>query len=276
MILLVGDGRRADVVHAIAQVEPLLRELTDAVVVDLDQTFDPAVKKPQLVINFGGDGSILRIAGRLGLNQVPLLGVNFGRFGFLAEYELPELLLRVKDAVAGRLPTRQSLLLRVTVESPAGRAERFVVNDVVMQRAPNNRMAHVYALHDGEELADYYGDGLIVSTPIGSTAYNLAAGGALLHPMLDALILTPMCPHSLTLRPMVIPASGKLELVLKGDDVISITMDGEGTTELKGGDRVVIERSPVPMTLVAHPERSYYGTLRLRFHWAKRSTVSRP
>lgn len=275
MILLVGDSHRSDVVHAIAQVEPLLRELED-VVVDLDQRHDLVKHPPRLVINFGGDGSILRAAGRLGERQVPLLGVNFGKFGFLAEYELPELLVNLDKVVNGDLPTRQSLLLNVTITHGSERIERVVVNDVVLQRAPDKRMSHVFAHYDGALLADYFGDGLIVSTPLGSTAYNLAAGGALLHPELSALILTPMCPHTLSLRPLVLPAGGMLELRIEGEDTLTITMDGEGTTNLNGGDVVQLRKSAAPLTLIAHPTRSYFDTLRLKFDWSKRTTVSRP
>ncbi|MBZ0135801.1 MAG: NAD(+)/NADH kinase [Planctomycetes bacterium] len=275
MIVLVGDSGRPDVVHAIAQVEPLIRELAGEVLVDLDQRIDLADVSPDLVINFGGDGSILRAAGRLGERQVRLLGVNFGKFGFLAEYELPELLVNLEKAVKGDLPTRQSLLLKVAIEQDGRRVERVVVNDVVLQRAPDNRMAHVYAYYDDALIADYFGDGLILATPLGSTAYNLAAGGALLHPELQAVILTPLCPHTLSLRPLVVLVAGVLELKLEGEDSLSITMDGEGTMQLKGGDKVEVRHAAMPMTLVAHPTRTYFDTLRLKFDWSKRTTVSR-
>src|SRR5690606_34701449 len=143
-----------------------------------------------------------------------------------------ELLVNLDKAVKGELPTRQSLLLKVAVEQDGQRSERVIVNDVVLQRAPDTRMAHVYAYQDGALVADYFGDGLILGTPLGSTAYNLAAGGALLHPELAALILTPLCPHTLSLRPLVVPAAGVLELRLEGDDSLSVTMDGEGTLQL--------------------------------------------
>jgi len=276
MILLVGDSKRADVRHAIAQVEPLLRDLDDHVVVEHEQPHDNYKQPPRLVINFGGDGSILRAAGRFGPHKVPLLGVNFGKFGFLAEYELPELLVHLDKAVRGELPTRQSLLLDVTVHKGRRHTRRVVVNDVVLQRAPDKRMAHVFAWHNGGLIADYFGDGLILSTPLGSTAYNLAAGGALMHPQLDSLILTPLCPHTLSLRPLVVPASGVLELRIEGDDTLTITMDGEGTVDLGGGDRVEINKSPMPLTLVTHPTRTYFDTLRRKFDWSKRTTVSRP
>lgn len=143
MILLAGDGSRADVRHAIAQVEPLAREHADSVLVDLDGKADLDCHHPSLVINFGGDGSLLRAVRRLGARQVPVLGVNFGKFGFLAEYELPELLVRLADAVQGRLPTRQSLMLKVTVHSGGRRDEVIVLNDIVLLRAPEIGRAHV-------------------------------------------------------------------------------------------------------------------------------------
>jgi NAD+ kinase len=276
MILLVGDGQRSDVVHGIRQVEPLAKELTDSVVTDLDGKLDIASSPPALVVNFGGDGSIIRVAGRLGLNQVPILGVNFGKFGFLAEFELPELLVQLKDAIGGKLPTRESLLLKVRVTHGSESSERIVVNDVVLQRNPASGMAHVEATYNDESIATYYGDGLIVSSPLGSTAYNLSSGGPLLYPHLDAICLTPMCPHTLTIRPLTLPAQGRLTLRIQDGDEITVTSDGEGTQTLCGGDTVEIERAPVPMVLVSHPTRSWFDTLRLKFHWSKRTAYMRP
>lgn len=275
MMLLVGDGQRSDVVHGIRQVEPLARELIENVVVDLDGSVDLTKTPPKLVINFGGDGSIIRVAGRLGLRQVPILGVNFGKFGFLAEFELPELLVQLKDAIDGQLPTRESLLLQVKINTKSGSSERIVVNDVVLQRNPDSRMPRVEATYNGESVATYYGDGLIVSSPLGSTAYNLSSGGPLLHPHLDALCLTPICPHTLTVRPLTLPAQGKLSLRIHEDDETTVTMDGEGTQTLTGGDTVEIERASVPMVLVSHPTRNWFDTLRLKFHWSKRTAYLR-
>ncbi|MBK9973179.1 MAG: NAD(+)/NADH kinase [Planctomycetes bacterium] len=276
MILLAGDGSRADVKHGIAQVEPLLRELTDEVLVDLDQSADLEKLHPALVINFGGDGSLLRAVRRLGARQAPVLGVNFGKFGFLAEYELPELLVRLKDAVDMRLPTRQSLMLKVTLRQGRKTSETIVLNDIVLLRAPDDRMPTVHVSAGSRDVASYYGDGLIVSTPLGSTAYNLSAGGPLLHPNLDALVITPICAHTLSIRPLVLPAQDPILLELEQSDAITATMDGQGTIKLQAGDCVSIERSPVPMTLVAHPTRSYFDTLRLKFDWTKRTARSRP
>lgn len=276
MILLVGDGSRADVTHGIAQVEPLARELAGDVLVDLDQSVDVEKHQSSLVINFGGDGSLLRAVRRLGVHQVPVLGVNFGKFGFLAEYELPELLVRLEDAVKGRLPTRQSLMLKVTVRHGKRKEDVIVLNDIVLLRAPEERMPTVHVSARGAEVASYYGDGLIISTPLGSTAYNLSAGGPLLHPNLDALVMTAICPHTLSIRPLVVPATVPMLIELHQGDAITATMDGQGTMTLKAGDTLTIEKAPVPMTLVAHPTRSYFDTLRLKFDWTKRSSISRP
>lgn len=277
MILLVGDGSRADVVHGIAQVEPLVRELaSESVLVDLDRSIDLAQNPPRLVFNFGGDGSILHIAGRLGALQVPILGVNFGKFGFLAEYELPEVLVRLEEALAERLPVRHSLMLRVTIRAGQNTLESWAVNDVVLQRPPDGRMSDIHARQDEALIASYYGDGLIVSTPLGSTAHNLSAGGPLLHPELEALVLTPICAHTLSIRPLTVPAGLPLSLSVNEGDSVCVTMDGRGAQRLQGGDEIRIEKAPLPLTLVAHPTRSYFDTLRRKFGWSERSASHGP
>ncbi|MCC6572644.1 MAG: NAD(+)/NADH kinase [Planctomycetes bacterium] len=275
MILLVGDGKRVDVVHAIAQVEPLVREYARDVVVDLDGGHNFKRKLPKLVINFGGDGSILHIARRLGEKQVPILGVNFGKFGFLAEFELPDLLVRLKEALALKLPMRKSLMLQAAIERAGKRTVRSAVNDVVFQRAPDGRMSTVHVAHDGAELAAYVGDGLVVATPLGSTAHNLSAGGPILHPEMDAIVLTPICAHTLSIRPLALPAGGALKFWVEPGDAITLTLDGMDTVELSGKDVVEVRRAKQPITLVAHPSRSYFDALRLKFGWTARSVVPR-
>ncbi|KAA0217771.1 NAD(+)/NADH kinase [bacterium] len=270
MILLVGDGKRADVVHGIAQVEPLLRERASDVVVDLDGRVDLTRQPPRVVFNFGGDGSILHIARRLGDHQVPILGVNFGKFGFLAEFELPDLLVRLDDALAGRLPSRRSIMLKAEISCAGAVRERLAVNDVVLQHLPDGRMSTVHARYSGADIATIVGDGVVVSTPLGSTAHNLSAGGPILHPEVDAIVLTPICPHTLSLRPLTLPAGGKLELWVDAGDSIRLTMDGQGSETISGGDRITITRAARHITLVTHPSRSYFDTLRLKFGWSSR------
>ncbi len=275
MILLVGDGKRADVVHAIAQVEPLVREHARDVVVELDCSHNFAKKAPKLVLNFGGDGSILHIARRLGAHQVPILGVNFGKFGFLAEFELPDLLVRIKEALDLKLPMRRSLMLQVDVHRGGKTVRHLAVNDVVLQRSPDGRMSTIHVSRDGAELAAYTGDGLVVSTPLGSTAHNLSAGGPILHPEMDAMVLTPICAHTLSIRPLALPAGGVLKFWLDGDDSVNVTLDGQDTVKLAGDDYVEVRRADQPITLVAHPTRSYFDALRAKFGWTSRAVVSR-
>lgn len=275
MIVLVGDGKRADVVHGIAQVEPLVRELASDVAVDLDASLDLQRKVPKLVINFGGDGSILHVARRLGGQPTPILGVNFGKFGFLAEFELPDLLVRLKDALSFSLPLRRSLMLAVEVRRADTVEKHIAVNDVVFQRSPDGRMSTVHVTRDGAELATYTGDGLVVSTPLGSTAHNLSAGGPILHPEMDAIVLTPICAHTLSIRPLALPAGGVLKFRLARGDSINMTMDGMGARVLSSDDSVEIRRAAHPITLVAHPTRSYFDALRAKFGWTSRGGVSR-
>lgn len=276
MIHLVGDGQRVDVVKGIEQVEPLVRELTSDYVVDLDRTLDFSGGLPDLVINFGGDGSILYVASKLGEHQVPILGVNFGKLGFLTEFELPDLLVQLEDAIAGELATRESLMLKAMVTVGGTTTEHFVVNDVVLQRSPDGRMSNIQTTFNGNEIASYLGDGVIVSTPLGSTAHNLSAGGPLMEPSMDVVVVTPICAHTLNIRPLVLPADGVLELVVADDDSIMITMDGRNTRALQHGDSVRIERAPMPIELVTEPKRSYFDTLRMKFEWSRRSAKRRP
>jgi NAD+ kinase len=275
MILLVGDGKRADVVHGIAQVEPLVRERASDVRVDLDQSLDLSRHVPRMVLNFGGDGSILHITRRLGGNQVPILGVNFGKFGFLAEFELPELLVRLDDALSGKLPTRKSILLAVSITRAGRIAEMLAVNDVVLQHEPDGRMSTIHARYAGSEIATIVGDGVVISTPLGSTAHNLSAGGPIVHPEVDAIVVTPICPHTLSLRPLTLPAAGPLELWVDEGDSIRVTLDGQNSQTISGGDRISVRRGQLPITLVTHPSRSYFDTLRLKFGWSSRHTTPR-
>ena len=276
MILLVGDSERADVRDGIAHVEPLVRKLAADVVVDPTRDLDLGAHPPRFVINFGGDGSILHVARRMGATQAPILGVNFGKFGFLAEFELPELLDTLEQAVAGELPLRRSLMLKVGIRRDGETHEHFAVNDVVLQRIPDGRMSNFVAGYNGEQICSYYGDGLILSTPLGSTAHNLSAGGPILHPELDAVVMTPICAHLMSIRPLTLPASGAISVRVEPDEDINVTLDGLVTERLKAGDAVLVEKAPQPVTLVAHPKRSYFDTLRLKFGWSERGLHQRP
>jgi NAD+ kinase len=228
-----------------------------------------------LVLILGGDGTLLSMAdciGRTGRN-VPILGVNFGSLGFLTEVTLPELYPALETALAGRAHIEERLTLRATVARPSGEASsEFAVNDVVINKGARSRLIDLsIRLGDGL-VTTVRADGLIIATPTGSTAYNLAAGGPIVQPNVDALVLTPIAPHTLTNRPIVIPSSSTVQVtpVMDERDEVFVTFDGQAGCELHAGDKISVCRASQPMRLVRPATRSYYEVLREKLNWGKR------
>lgn len=229
-----------------------------------------------LVVVLGGDGTLLGMADRIsqaGL-ETPILGVNYGTLGFLTEITLPELYLALERTLAGRLPIETRLMLRATVvRDGAARLERAVLNDVAVTGGSLSRIVEFWVSVGGEFVARFNADGIIVSSPTGSTAYNLSAGGPIVHPEVDAVVLTPIAPHTLTNRPIVIPASAPVAVqpVIKRDgDEAYVTFDGQRGERLDNGDVVHVARSPRPMRLVRASPLGYYEILREKLRWAER------
>ena len=224
-----------------------------------------------LVISLGGDGTLLSIAGRIAEagRDIPILGVNFGSLGFLTEVrldELPEVLEQVLDGTAS-VDHRLMLLAETTRQ---GRTDTHVVlNDVVFGKPSVSRIIGL-SVHAGPDLVTQVrADGLIVASATGSTAYNLAAGGPIVHPSVDALILTPIAPHMLTNRPLVLPGSTVVEVEPTTAEVY-VTYDGQSGDRLQVGDRVRIRRASHPLRLVKAPARSYFDVLREKLKWGAR------
>lgn len=238
-------------------------------VVDRDQL--PA--EVDLVLVLGGDGTLLAMADRIAAagRDIPILGVNFGSLGFLTEITRPELFTSLEAVVAGEATHDERMMLRAAV---AGDPRTFVaVNDVVFTRTALSRMVDVSVWVGDQFLATVKADGLIVASPTGSTAYNLSAGGPIVHPAMDALVITPIAPHALTNRPIVIPAERDVRVVATGTnagDEIYITFDGQTGFPL-GPDRpVTIARAPRTLRLVRASTRSYFEVLRQKLRWNER------
>lgn len=229
-----------------------------------------------LVLVLGGDGTLLGMADRIAQAdlETPILGVNYGTLGFLTEIALPEMYAALEDALAGRYEVETRLMLKARiVRDGAPRLEYVVLNDVVVTGGSLSRIVEFWVSVGDEFVARFNADGIIVSTPTGSTAYNLSAGGPIVHPEVDALILNPIAPHTLTNRPIVIPASAAVALqpLLKRDgDEAYVTFDGQRGESLANGDVVHVSRSPRPMRLVRASERSYYDVLRKKLRWTER------
>jgi NAD+ kinase len=228
-----------------------------------------------LVLVLGGDGTLLSMAdciGRAGLH-VPILGVNFGSLGFLTEVTLPELYPALDAALAGHTHIEERLTLRSTIVRPSGTTStEIAVNDVVVNKGARSRLIDL-SIWVGEGLVSTVrADGLIVATPTGSTAYNLAAGGPIVQPNVDALVLTPIAPHTLTNRPIVIPSSSTVRIkpVMDERDEVFVTFDGQAGCELHAGDEIRVCKAGEPMRLVRPATRSYYEVLREKLNWGKR------
>jgi NAD+ kinase len=232
-------------------------------------------READLIAVLGGDGTLLSMADAIGAagSGVPILGVNFGSLGFLTEVTLPELYPALDAAVSGRAPIEERMMLRSTTTRAHGEAsDSIAVNDVVITKAARSRMIDLSVSVGDEFVTRVKADGLIVATPTGSTAYNLAAGGPIVQPTLDALILTPIAPHTLTNRPIVIPAGSAVRVQPHIDDrdELYVTFDGQAGFQLAAGDEVRICRAERPMRLIRPSTRSYFEVLRQKLKWGER------
>jgi len=229
-----------------------------------------------LVLLLGGDGTLLGMADRIAQAdlEIPILGVNFGGLGFLTEITYPELYPSLEAALAGTAVIESRLMLRAVVER-ANRVhvDRRVLNDVTITGGSLSRVVEFVVSVGGEFVASFHADGIIIATPTGSTAYNLSAGGPIVHPAVDAFVLNPIAPHTLTNRPVVIPASADVlvQPLPSGEDVDAfVTFDGQAGERLYLNDLVRVQRAARPVRLVRASTRSYYQVLREKLKWAER------
>jgi NAD+ kinase len=236
---------------------------------------DVAAGADALVV-LGGDGTLLA-ASRLLDRSVPVLGVNFGSLGFLTEITPPELLSTLEGVIAGRYEREERRLLHAVARRRGHpEAEGEVLNDVVITKAGPSRIIELEVWVDGIFVSEFRADGLIVSSPTGSTAYNLAAGGPILHPTLPAIVLTPICPHMLSNRPLVVGDASTIEVRLKAarDVDVYAAFDGQQSYALADGDSVTVTASAHRLHLVKVPGRDYYEVLRTKLKWGE-NTVPR-
>ncbi|MHC4432335.1 MAG: NAD(+)/NADH kinase [Planctomycetota bacterium] len=235
------------------------------------------LKECDFAVVFGGDGSIISAARNLSRASIPLIGVNVGKLGFLAEFSVGELKDFFPSLTTEKVTTYRRMMLRCRVLAGSGRsdpAEKFcsaAVNDVFIAAGPPFRAIELQILVDGQSLAGCVSDGLIVSTPTGSTAYNLSAGGPILSPKLEAMVVTPICPHSLSFRPIVINAESTIEVVgTRVNEGTTVSIDGQVSLSLSSDDVVRVEREDSDFLLVNNPLRSQWDTLATKLRWAEK------
>jgi NAD+ kinase len=263
-------------------IEPVYETATAALVAESPGAASRRVfEKPALVgevdliVVLGGDGTLLSMADCIGAAgvDVPILGVNFGRLGFLTEVTLAELYPALDIVIAGRARVEERLMLRsTTTRTGAPFADHVTLNDVVVTKAARSRMIELSITVGEEFVTRVKADGLIVATPTGSTAYNLAAGGPIVQPGMDALVLTPIAPHMLTNRPIVIPSGSPVRVrpIMDERDQVYVTFDGQDGYELESGDEVRICCAPRRLKLLHPSTRSYFEVLREKLKWNER------
>ena len=229
-----------------------------------------------LIVVLGGDGTLIGMADRIAEAgaDVAILGVNFGSLGFLTEITLPELYPSLESVLGGTAQIEERMMLRSrTLRSGTVHADRLALNDVVITKGALSRIIDLEVEIGGRPVMRVRADGLIVGSPTGSTAYNLAAGGPILHPEVDALLLTPIAPHMLTNRPVVVPASSEIRVkpaVNGSNEQMFVTIDGQSGHALQPADEICITRAERPLKLIRASTRTYFDVLRQKLKWSQR------
>lgn len=225
-----------------------------------------------LLIVLGGDGTLLSAARLAAQRKVPILAVNLGGLGFLTTVSQDELYSILEEIFSGKHRVSERVMLEAEIVRGGGVARRQIaLNDAVLNKGALARIMDLELRVDGEYVTTYKADGLILSTPTGSTAYSLAAGGPIVYPIVEAFVVTPICPHTLTNRPLVIPDSTTIEVDFKaGDDAVFLTLDGQIGIELVRGDRIRVHKAAEKLLLVRPAKKTYYQILRSKLKWGER------
>ncbi|HEY0385117.1 MAG TPA: NAD(+)/NADH kinase [Pyrinomonadaceae bacterium] len=224
-----------------------------------------------LIVALGGDGTMIAAARLLGDADVPVLGINYGTLGYLAEFRMEEMFKGLDAVFRGeyRLDARVRMAVEVFRAETLLKHSR-VLNDVVINKSALARIVHIEAYLNQQLISAFRADGLIISTPTGSTAYNLSAGGPVIYPSMSALVITPICPFTLSDRPIVVPDDALIEVYLKTpNEEVFLTLDGQVGLPLEVGDRVLIRKSNTSFRIVQPPNRNYFEVLREKLRWGK-------
>lgn len=235
---------------------------------------DPGVSlsgtPPFCIVVLGGDGTFLSAARLVGNQNIPLMGIKFGEVGFLAETLESHLFQAMEQVLAGKFVIEERMRLQVSVIREGQKiASVGVLNDVVLNKGALSRLARCAVYIDSSYLTTFKADGLILATPTGSTAYSLAAGGPVIHPVVPGIILTPICPFTLTNRPLIIPDTAQVEMHLEDDpsDIV-LTFDGQEGMEIDSRDRIVVKKGTHPVRMISLSRDNYFNVLKARLMWS--------
>jgi NAD+ kinase len=264
---ILGNANKPGVREEAERLRPLFESVGEVVVFDLDQSTDLAKNSADIAVVLGGDGAILRAARQMGYQQVPVLGINLGKLGFLAEFtavDIPEYLSQLKT---GDYRVTSHMMLECELKQGGASQSFLVLNEIVVAAGPPFRMLEIALEIDGVEVLRFAGDGLILSTPIGSTAHNLAAGGPILGQELPAFVVTPLAAHTLAGRPLVESSEKLYRIRLSQPQGAWLVVDGQDQMPLTGDEVLEVRKAPVPFRLVKAPGHGYYATLRDKLRW---------
>jgi NAD+ kinase len=230
-------------------------------------------EQAELVVVLGGDGTLISVARLMCGKDVPILGVNLGSLGFLTETTVEELYSRLEKCLEGNPRVSDRMMLEVTVHREGTEIEtHYALNDVVINKGALARIVDLETKVNRHFLTTFKADGLIVSTPTGSTGYSMSAGGPIVHPQMSCIVITPICPHTLTNRPIVVPDESVVSITVKSsfDENVYLTIDGQVGLELKEGDSLEVRRALKTIALVMSRHRDYFELLRTKLKWGER------
>jgi len=222
-----------------------------------------------LCVVVGGDGTLLAAARLMGEHQLPILAINYGGMGFLTEVTREEMYDALESVLAGKTVTNSRMMMEVTVHRDDALVEGYqALNDVVIHKGTLARIIELDAHVDGQYVSKFRSDGLILSTPTGSTAYNVSAGGPIVYPTMGAIIMTPIASHTLTNRPLVLPPESRVEITLRSvPDDVYVTVDGQVGAKLQHGDRVTVRKSQRSVELITPKGKDFFDVLRGKLKW---------
>jgi NAD+ kinase len=246
-----------------------IREQTGCAVAEIEP--EKLAEQVDLMLVLGGDGTMIAAARLMGDTEVPVLGVNYGGLGYLAEFRIEELYTALDSILSGNYRLDKRVMLEVELLREAEQVTRNrVLNDVVINKSALARIIEIEANLNHQFVNSFRADGLIVSTPTGSTAYNLSAGGPVIFPSMNAVVITPICPFTLSNRPIVVPDDAEIELCLKTEEEdVALTLDGQVGFPLRVDDRVVIRKSKTKFNIVQPTNRNYFEVLRDKLRWGR-------
>ena len=271
-ILILANMTKDGVVKQIHELRPWFDRRVDVLAVrPANEPIPEGIGDADLCVVFGGDGTLLAAARTLAGRGMPLLGVNMGKLGFLAEFSIEHMQKHLDDVLAGGVPVTERMMLDVCVTDCREHSFRSpVANDVAICAGGPFRIIDLHVAQGDCSIVDYAGDGLVVSTPTGSTAYNMSAGGPIIEPTLDAMVITPIAPHTLSIRPIVVRSEETIRITATHVNVgTAVIVDGQVSSGLCAGDTIDIRRCDTPMVIVTHPGMPFFHTLSAKLHWGR-------